>query len=223
MIGYAKLLGNEPTMSEKLESKELERREEDRKIEGANKILEKEGKEEGADKKNSIKDIADIASKAGNSLYKDIEKTRMDQIGSGGTSEKAEFQEKSGPFVAKYEAEIQRASLIEDSEQRKKAIEKAYFVLHEELEGIKGTQEGRDAQADKNREGEAKKTAEEKDRERTLKFSEAILKAAQNIDIERRLADIERGAEERVNLAQITQLEVLASSAKAAESIRHLT
>ncbi len=202
-------------MSERLESKELDRKEEDRKIEEADKILKKEGKEDGADKKDPNKDIADIASKAGNSLYLDISTTRKDAVGSGGISEKAEFQEKAKPLVDKYEAEIQKASLIEDPKARKEAIEKAYFALHEELEGVKGTQEGRDAQADKNRESDTKKTTEEKDRERTLKFSEAILKAAKEIEIERRLADIKRTVEERMRMAELTSAES-AESAKMA-------
>lgn len=65
-------------MSERLESKELDRQEEDRKIEEADKILKKEGKEEGADKKDPNKDVTDIASKAGSSLYLDISTTRKE-------------------------------------------------------------------------------------------------------------------------------------------------
>ena len=206
-------------MSERLESKELDRKEEDRKIEEADKILKKEGKEDGADKKDPNKDIADVAAKAGNSLYADISSTRKDEIGSGGISEKAEFQEKAKPLVGKYEAEVRQASLIEDPEQRKKAIEKAYFTLHEELEGIKGTQEGRDAQNDKNRDADSKKTAEEKDRERTLRFSEAILKAAKEIEIDRRLAEIERRVKERAELSKQTVGESAEAMANAQKEI----
>lgn len=204
-------------MSERLESKELDRKEEDRKIEEADKILKKEGKEDGADKKDPNKDIADVAAKAGNSLYADISSTRKDEIGSGGISEKAEFQEKAKPLVDKYEAEVRQASLIEDPEQRKKAIEKAYFALHEQLEGIKGTQEGRDAQNDKNRDNDAKKTAEEKERDRTLKFSESILKASKDLEIDRRLADIERRVKERAELSERTVRESV-ESAKSAQN-----
>ncbi|MFB0964452.1 MAG: hypothetical protein QMC36_01930 [Patescibacteria group bacterium] len=206
-------------MSVRLESKELDRKEEDRKIEEADKILKKEGKEDGADKKDPSKDIADVAAKAGNSLYADISSTRKDEIGSGGISEKAEFQEKAKPLVDKYEAEVRQASLIEDPEQRKKAIEKAYFALREELEGIKGTQEGRDAQNDKNRDNDAKKTAEEKERDRTLKFSEAILKASKEIEVDRRLADIERRVKERTEMSQRTLQESMKTAGEAKESL----
>ena len=219
MIGCTQLFGNEPTMSERLESKELDRKEEDRKIEEADKILKKEGKEDGADKKDPNKDIADVASKAGNSLYKDISATRKDEIGSGGISEKAEFQEKAKPLVDKYEAEIQKASLIEDPKTRKEAIEKAYFALHEELEGVKGTQEGRDAQNDKNRDNDSKKTAEDKNHERTLKFSESILKAAKEIEIDRRLAEIERRVKERAEFSAQTAGESKEAMASAQKEI----
>lgn len=102
-------------------------------------------------------------------------------------------------------------------------MEKAYNSLSEELEGIKGTQEGRDAQSERHRNRDEKKTAEDKDRERTLKFSDAILKAAKEIEVERRLADIRRTVEERMKLAERTQAESMASKNHAGEAIRNLS
>lgn len=194
-------------MSERPESKELDPKEkekqEDKKIENADKLLKQDGKD---------KEVSDIAAKAGNSLYLDIAASRNDQVGSGGRSEKAEFQDQAKPMVAKYEEEVKAASLIKDPEDRKKAIEKAYLSLRDELEGIKGTQEARDAKGDTDRQGDSKKTAEDKDRKRTLEFSDAMLKAAKEIDIERRLADFASRVKDRMELANQTKNEAVVSA-----------
>lgn len=201
------------------ESKEEERRLEDKKMEDADKLVKKEAPENAEGKEGRAKELGDIASKAGNSLYENVSKTRQDSVGSGGISEKAEFQDKAGPFLAKYETEVRKASGIEDPEDRKKALESAYNSLSDELEGIKGTQEGRDAQGDKHREREEKKTAEEKNRDRTLKFSEAMLKAAKEIEVDRRLAEIERRVKERAELSKQTAGESKEAMANAQKEI----
>ncbi len=126
----------------------------------------------------------------------------MDSVGSGGISEKTEFQDKAKPFLAKYEAEIQQASRIEDPEDRKKALESAYNSLSDELEGIKGTQEGRDAQSDRHREREEKKTVEEKNRERTLKHSDGMLKAAKEIEVDIRVRELSERASHRQRMVE---------------------
>lgn len=120
---------------EKLESKEDERRLEDEKMEKADKLLKQENEE------GEKKDIAEIAARAGKNAYDETLKTRLDSAGSGGKSEKAEFQEKAGPHLAEYESEVKAASAIKNPEDRKQALEKAYVALCEKLEGIKGTQE----------------------------------------------------------------------------------
>ncbi|MDQ1343845.1 MAG: hypothetical protein QG650_565 [Patescibacteria group bacterium] len=79
---------------ENQESKEDERRQEDKKIEGADKLLKQEGKNA---------DIAETAKRAGQNLSKEIENTRLDKAGSSGESEKAEYHRQSLPLLAKYE------------------------------------------------------------------------------------------------------------------------
>ncbi len=120
---------------EKMESKEDERRLEDKKMEEADKLL---SAKEGEDGK---KEIADVANRAGKNAYDEMLKSRLDTAGSGGKSEKAEFEEKAGPHLKAYEAEVEAAASIKNPEDRKEALEKAYLALSEKLEGIKGTQE----------------------------------------------------------------------------------
>lgn len=201
---------------EKQESEAEERRLENKKIEDADKLLKekagdtaelatKAGNNLYADvKKDKEKDLAELAKKSGQETYSEIAKTRNGSEGSGNATELAEFEKNAKPFMDAYGTAISNANGIKDPEERKRTIEKAYSKLQEELGGVKGTQEGRDAQADKNRESDAKKTAEEKDRERTLKFSEAILKAAKEIEVDRRLAEIERRVKERAELSERT-------------------
>lgn len=193
---------------EKQESREEERRLEDKKMKDASELLEKEdGK--------SKSEIADIAGKAGKNAYDEILSTRLGSERSDGKTEKAEFEEKAAPYLVEYQKSVEAAQTIEDPETRKKALETAYAKLTDELEGVRGTQEGRDAENDKKRREGEKKTAEDTERERGLKFSEAILKAAKEIEIDRRLSKIKHDAEKRARLSETANREALDTARKA--------
>ncbi len=122
--------------------------------------------------------------------------------------------------MAEYEKSIEAAKSIGNADDRKKALEKAYLSLVEKLEGVRGTQEGRDAENDKRRKQDEKKTAEDIEHARKLEFSKAVLKAAQELETERRTAEIARGAEARAKLSANTERESVESARKAAGELK---
>lgn len=134
----------------------------------------------------------------------------------------AEFKEKADVAMKTYQGKIEAATAIEDPKERKKAVESAYFELKSELESIRGTQEARDAENDSKRQGKSEKDLADKDRKRRLEFADAILKASQSVEVDRRLQEIQRNVEERLGRTERTRQESLAKAREAMESIGNL-
>jgi hypothetical protein len=199
-----------PTMNlEKQESREEERRLEDKKIQEADAALQKEGRDR-KEKENS-----GLMEKAGKDAYSEILSTRRSDTGSGEKTERAEFEEQAAPHLAQYAQAVRSAEAIKNNEDWQRALKEAYLTLVDNLEGIRGTQEGRDAEKNKQRLQEEKKSDEDRQRSRTLAFSEAILKAAKENAAERGAAEIARNADKRAELSAKTRTEAVESAKSA--------
>lgn len=90
------------------------------------------------------------------------------------------------------------------------------------MEGIRGTQEARDAKNDKDRQKEGEKTNDKQERKKTLEFSEAILKAAKDVDTERRVRELVELASKRMQMAERTETERRVSAEVAGRSLSEM-
>lgn len=199
---------------EKQESREEERRLEDKKIQEADAALQKEGRDR-KEKENS-----GLMEKAGKDAYSEILSTRRSDTGSGEKTEMAEFEERAAPYLAQYAEAVRSAEAIENGEERGRALKDAYLALVDGLEGIRGTQEGRDAEKNRQRLQEEKKTDEERERSRTLDFARAILNAAKETAAEKGAAEIARNADKRAELSAKTRREAVESAKSAVGELK---
>lgn len=168
-------------------------------------------------KESSREEFERIAAEAGKTLKSQIESTRIEGAKSGGESEKAEFADKSAPLLTKYEAAVREASKIEKPEARERAVAAAYLELRDGLRSVHGTQEAGDAANDDKRAKKSEADKAEKDQKDRLEFSKAMLDAAKKLEIDRRLAELQKTAASRIELAQRTGAEAVESKGKAGE------
>ena len=124
--------------------------------------------------------------------------------------------------MKEYQKEIEKAAAVQDPKQQKKIIEDAYLELKTKLEGIRGLQEGRDADSNAKRQEKTEKESADEDRKRRLEFSEAILKASRDIEVDQKLKAIQDKVEDRLKNQERTRRESLAKAQEAMESIGNL-
>lgn len=193
---------------------EQDREREDReRLKGAEKLA----------KEKSGNELGNIALEMGSALKTEIASTRLEDSGSGGTSEKAEFEAQSAPLLAQYQSAVRNAAEIENPEKRYQMMESAYAQLREGLESIRGTQEARDAKNGDDRKKVAEAKQEAGDRKGQLDFSKAVLETAKKIEIERKLAELQKTADSRLQLAERTRQEASVSAGKAREALSQIS